>query len=242
MKKSERGLLPVPKHQDVLESVEQGIQSLISGLGKQGPLESTAMWAKLVYGPLVNAVLPGIAEAQGTTLIKEVRLLQEKGQIKLDVFVETQNVLNLSEVLKRIQSGALNDQELFRAIKSIFLSSLLGDADENTRRLARSFLDLCGRLSSDELLILRTAYQKLQTDTLKDHSTEHWRKEIASASGLNLYEIIAAREKHLIEEKLISNYRYSSDDSGFHDIKNYGLTSLGVNFCEFFVKYREDQV
>ncbi len=221
----------------------EALDAMQKGLERQTGPESAAMWGRVVFGPLTKYLMPDIVLAQGKVLQSEVQRLIEKGCIKRDVFDEQPNLLALSEILKMVENGELNDEELFRAVKSIFYSSLISGAGEYQKRRARSFLSLCRRISTDDLLILRAAYELAVLTVPNDEvNANKWRVAIANKTGLSHKELIEAREEGLMDERLISDYLYKGDNSGFMRTDHYRLTNLGFEFCEFFVRFREDQI
>ena len=228
---------------DDIKSVMQFLQQPTAKIAEAltGILASDLKDWKLSAGKIIQATIKGNLLTQ---LGREIEKYRQEGKIKEDYLESDINRASLKELLKFIDEEA-PDEIRFKAIKSIFLSSL-GQCDEV---LAYELLQICKKLSSMEIMILSVNYNVVKgvanpTATGITHSAtqiKYWAQIIAKQIGHNLSEIVLQYEDHLIELKLISDRHYPIDRTrvteNFDATPHFRLTPLGYKLCEFITKY-----
>ena len=204
-----------------------------------GILSSDFTALKLSAGKLIQACLK---RDLFTQLGREIEEYRKKGEIKENYYSTNKNQFSLREMLKFIDEE-VPDEERFKAMKSIFLTSVSKDASGKDEELAYEFMQICKRLSSGDLLVLKAAYDKKNGNTNLKRSIDdvrqatEWCHLISLQIGHGIPSLAEAYEEKLIELKLIGDRRHS-DRSGFTEEKNFRLTGLGYKLCEFIVKYK----
>ena len=103
-------------------------------------------------------------------------------------------------------------------------------------------MKLCRELESDDLLILKAAYDikngrlsyKLSSIKIDPNNTSanSWLSNISKQIGHEIVSLVEVHEDKLINLKLIGP-RTASDRSGVALLKNYRLTDLGYKICEY---------
>jgi hypothetical protein len=178
-----------------------------------------------------------------TQLGRELNGYREKGKIKEDYFATNSNQSSFNELLRFIDEE-VPDEERMRAMKSIFLASISPKATEEDERLAYELMQLCRKLSSGDLLVLKATYEiskgkargGIEVDTQKNIGAAGWLQVVAHQIGHNLPSLVEAHEQRLMELRLISQ-RMFSDLSGFAATQHFRLTSSGYKLCEFISQY-----
>ena len=203
-----------------------------------GILSSSIKDHKLSAGQLVQALIKGKLFTQ---LGRELQKYKKKGEIKEDYFESDKNRMSFYELLKFIDED-VPDEERFKAMKSIFLKSISKDAKEEDEEMAYEFIQICKKLSSGEIVVLKSVYDIVQENKHKTyanvgHGANAWLYVIAQQIGHGISSLVELHEKKLIELKLISNRNFS-DKSGFEETKYFRLTELGYKLCEFISKYK----
>lgn len=170
---------------------------------------------------------------------REMQELRKTGQIKEDYFATNQDQATLVDFLRFIDNDA-PDEEIFKVAKSIFFKSISKDAGEEEKLLAYQYLQICKKLHSTELLLLKGCY-KIKTTNDQGYmnmtSANDWLKLLATESGLKHTGLIELAETKLIENKLV-NERNLSDRSGIPKLNPSRLTELGIDFCQFITAFK----
>jgi len=99
-------------------------------------------------------------------------------------------------------------------------------------------MHLCRKLSSGEVIVLKTTYEianKKDWDP-NDIQAGSWLTQVAYKSGLKYPELIEVHERGLIEKNLLTD-RTHSDRSGVNPGDHYRLTGLGFEICQFIENY-----
>src|SRR3989338_8177761 len=109
---------------------------------------------KLSAGKIVQAAIKGHALTQ---LGKEKEKYRTEGKIKEDYFESDVNRASLKELLKFIDEEA-PDEIRFKAMKSIFFSSIENGVTDDQGAIAYQILNIAKQLSSTEVLILSANY------------------------------------------------------------------------------------
>ena len=203
---------------------------------------------KLSAGKIVQAVIKGNFLTQ---LGREIEQYQNAGKIKEDYFATNKQRATLFEFLKFLDEE-VPDEELFRAMKSIFFSGVDVNAKEIDEYLSYEFMNTAKKISGTEILILKANFEiinKKSTPEVKDrvqklsvpYSRSAWRKIIATQMGYkDIDTIVFKYEKNLESLGLISprndDTRFQSD---FEPVSahRYRLTEMGCKFCEFIINY-----
>ena len=198
-----------------------------------GVLSSDLSDYKLSAGKLVQAAIRGRLLSQFGEEIKKYR---DDGKIKEDYFTTRKSQATLLELLQFID-GDIPDEELLRGLKSIFLNMVAIDSDDKTEQVAYQLFQVCKKLNSMDILILRTCYKIYSGEDLANVNTGSnsygdWEKTVAEKMGYDLPELIGAQDEKLVRLGLLSGRSYS-DKSGVRTGKEYRLTKLGIKLCEY---------
>ena len=155
--------------------------------------------------------------------------LKENGKVAEDQFTcET-----ITEMADFLDSMKVADQTRFDVAQNFFNQCCRNDRTENERHLIRQLLILIRELSSEEIRILRAAYElNKETANAQEKPTgfDEWSLVVAKKLGHNLRHLVARYDEHMISLSLLG-YRTLSDKSGLSYIGNYRLTDLGLRFC-----------
>jgi len=200
-----------------------------------GILASDVKDYKLSAGQIVQASIKGRLLTQ---LGKELQKYKNKGEIKEDYFENDKNRMSFYELLKFIDED-VPDEERFKAMKSIFLVSISKDAKEEDEELAYEIMQICKKLSSGDLIILKAIYDMVQENKHNNgqRGAKDWLDIIAQQIGHSIPLLVEMHEEKLMKLKLISERIYS-DKSAFEKTKYFRLTELGYKLCEFISKYK----
>lgn len=198
---------------------------------------------KLSAGKLVQSVIKGTLLTQ---LGLEIDQYQKDGKIKEDYFATHKTRATLYELLKFLDDE-VPDEELFVALKSIFLSGISLDATEYDSALAYEFLQTAKRLRGTEILILKANFELAQGKIHQEVSSGNmaktqrtvWVRVVAKQMGYGeLHSIVAKYEKNLEALGMISS---RNDDNRFANefepTAKYRLTEMGYKFCEYMTNY-----
>ena len=173
-----------------------------------------------------------------TQLGKELKEFAEKGKIKGDYFATNREQASLIELLKFID-GEIPDEEVFKAMKSIFFTGILKGIIEKDRLCTYEFLQIGKQLKSGDVLILKACYElrkEYQNRQGEIHSdVVWWIKRVSEKTNLP-DELVEFHELNLNKLKLLMDRRFS-DKSGIVQPYNFSLTSFGIKFCEFITNY-----
>lgn len=191
----------------------------------------------LSAGKIVQATIKGKLLTQ---LGKEIEKYREEGKIKEDYFATHKNQASLLELLQFIDTD-IPDEEVFKAMKSIFFSGVSSDADAQQEEVAYQFLLLCKKLHSMDILILKACYKIYTGEDLENVNTAitsfgEWVNTVSEKIGYGLPELVSASDSRLTELGLLSGRTYS-DQSGIRKGKEFRLTTLGIKLCEFITKW-----
>lgn len=200
---------------------------------------------KLSVGKLVQATLKSKLLNQ---LGQEIKEYTEKGKIKEDYFATHKEQATLYELLKFLDEN-VPDEELFKALKSIFFSGISSTAEVEDQMLSYEFLNTAKKLNGTEILILKANFEivngkikdGVSDEILKNAQSNRdaWTNIIARQMGYgDLRSVVAKYELNLENLSLISpraavtNYQIE-----FRPTKMYRLTDAGIKFCEFITRF-----
>ncbi|MEK7554837.1 MAG: hypothetical protein AAB518_02545 [Patescibacteria group bacterium] len=220
-----------------LNKIAEAVIGLVGSEGKE--------W-RLSAGKILHAAIKGNLFTQ---LSREIEKYREEGKIKENYFATHKSRASLYELLKFLDEE-VPTEELFIAMKSIFISSISKDSTEFDESLAYEFLQTAKKLSGTEILILKANFEIAQNniseavskDAIHDgNSRRHiWWRVVARQMGLGeLYSIVQKYEKNLESLGLISprNERENLADM-FEPTQKFRLTEMGCKFCEFITRYK----
>jgi hypothetical protein len=170
---------------------------------------------------------------------KEVKEYIDKGKIKEDYLEDHRNCQALHDILKFIDES-VPDENRFKAIKALFLKSILSNTTESDKILSFQLMQISERLESGDLLVVKANYDLvnhrnstgINNIDLNDTVADTWFKILSRQIGHNIPSLVELHEQNLMSLKLISQ-RVNVDKSGFAQTKYYRLTELGYKFCEF---------
>jgi len=237
--KKDKGLIKIDSIKSIAEFLQQPTLKIAEAL--TGILASDLRDIKLSAGRLVQA---SIKFKLFTQLGKELKEYIKKGKIKENYYATHKNQASLSELLKFIDEE-IPDEERFKAMKSIFFTSVSRNAPEKDEELTYELMQICKKLTSGEILILKAVYDivnnrfaaNMPSVDLETESASTWLEIIASQIGHNMSSLIEMHEQKLIGLKLITDRRYS-DRSGIVKTPHFRLTQLGYKLCQFITKYK----
>jgi len=181
---------------------------------------------------------------------EEIKYYHDKKEIKENFLNSNKNKESLHELLKFIDNE-VPDEERFNAMKSIFLASVSKKSKKIDEELAYQFMQICKRLSSSEILILKAAFDIYNGNIRKGIPEPNlgitqaisWFVVIANQIGHKMPDLIEQQEEHLINLKLITKRtqppNYSTTQDTFMKSEHFRLTPLGYELCKFITKYEK---
>jgi len=168
----------------------------------------------------------------------------EKGRVKDDYETTEQHAACLQELLSALDND-MPDEERFRLLKKIFLTSAMEPSDLSDRdsSLPLQFMQIGRSLSTGEILVLFAAYKiNNEKESLPKHLTGRGEclKRLASKSGLQYIDLVRKQEDLLVEKNLFRSIE-GYDGRNIRDDNYFRLTELGYRFCEFVNFYDKNQ-
>jgi hypothetical protein len=203
-----------------------------------GVLSSGLSDYKLSAGKIVQAAIKARLLTQ---LGREIEHYQKKGRIKEDYFATNNAQSSLLELLKFIDSD-IPDEEVIKAMKSIFFSVVATDANEAQEYVGYQLLQVCKRLNSMDILVIRACYQiYLKNDerlgAIKNHGD--WSNTISQNIGYGLPELVGLSDDKLVEMGILTS-RQHGDKSGIRAGREFRLTNLGLKLCEHISGWEDE--
>lgn len=178
-------------------------------------------------GRLTQALFKGKLYCQ---LYSEIHKYRGKGKITDKNLNSKYGKTIFIEIMRAIDEENL-DEKKFEALKSIFIKSVCKGTDEHSQMLAYQYFQVCKRLSSLDILVLKTAFDIYKEPKSREihGGIEQWEKEITKRLGF---------PRELITESRLKNSGISQDSHTMifdpNQIGNtHGLTALGVKIGEF---------
>ncbi len=179
-------------------------------------------------------------------LVSEVERYQEAGKVKMDYMETDYNRMALKEVFKIIDEDP-PDEEKFKAIKSLFLCNIEGKATEGDQMLTYQYLQVVNKLSSGEIILLKSMWEAKDyskrkdgvTYQFKDEFKRNWCNAMAIQAGFSSKHgtLVELHAKKLHELRLMGKLPEPVLDGHINPSENNMLTPLGINLCEFITKY-----
>jgi hypothetical protein len=144
-------LLRIDDTNQLIEFLRQPTVELAEGITA---ILSNPSVLTLAAGRIVQAALKGrLFEQLGRELVE----WKNVGRIKEDYFATHNQQATLKELLKFIDDDP-PDEEVFKALKSIFFCSVETSANVDDERKAYQFLQVCKQLQAGEVLLLRECW------------------------------------------------------------------------------------
>jgi len=203
-------------------------------------LSSGAPHSRLVSSRLVEM---SIKDTLLTKLGKELKKNKDAGMLKNDFILKSKTKSCLYELLKFIDKD-VPDEERFSAMKSIFLKSISANASDEDELLAYELMQICKKLSSNDILHLKTIYDiasgggtNIQGANTQTTGLEEWLNIVANKVGHKMRALVELSERNLVELKLIGNRRHA-DGSGIENSTTFRMTQFGMKLCEFISAYK----
>ena len=243
-KKENKSLIKINNIKDIIAFLKQPAVKMAKAL--PGILASGRTDLVLSAGRLVQASFEYSLLKQ---LGQELNHYVEKGKIKKNYFATNKNQVSLYELLKFIDKE-IPDEERFKAMKSIFLSSVSKNSSREDEELAYELMQICKKLSSGEILILKAVYnmvnERLRENTEKPDlnatRASFWFTAVASQVGHNMPKLVERYELNLMDLKLITErnqpHNFSTPQDTFKKSDYFRLTPLGYKLCEFITRYK----
>ncbi len=189
---------------------------------------------------IITAVSSGILFRKLTSFVQEYNEKKEKKEVRENSDSTEDSIQELLTILKESTS----DEQKLKAAKILFFKSVHPDTLEAEQIVLFNLLQICKRLSGNEILVLKAAYElsqhqfgpKVERDGyFKANSSRYrqaWFNLVAAQLGHSIASLVEATEERLEAEKLIS-HREERSTPTYHPAGEFRLTDLGVKFCEY---------
>lgn len=217
--------------------LQQGVTPIvetITGLFASGKWGAAAAGGRIVQGALKCKLFQQVS--------KEIQDLRAKGKIA-DDFAEKKYAFNSWKELFTVIDEETPDEDRLQALKAMFYAVNKISASDGERILGYQLFQIAKKLSSGQLLLLKTCYERMNSSVAHAHEGEarKWLVLLARRLGHNLVELVERDERVLMDWRLLSNRAYLNGamDSGVND-ENSRLTKLGMRFCENIDGYQKD--
>ena len=237
------------KPRDVSEIIHSEDKAAAVSEFLQNPLAviAAATTEYLAHGPsavtapavrLAHAALKGKLRQQWA---QEIIALREKGMIASDFAERKYGFQTWIELLTIIDEDT-PDEDRLEALKAMFYAANNIKATDAEQIISYQLFQIAKKLSSNELLILRSAYKLQQRGALRGGGVmafNQWAESIGGELGHNLVPLIEHADDVLVGNKLLSHrYQKENHDGGQVIPINARLTDLGIRFCENVQRYQ----
>ena len=164
---------------------------------------------------------------------------QKKKGKKIKEKLNTKEGSSFYEILKFIDEEN-PDEERLKAIKSIFFYSIRKDSSEKDENLAYQFIQICKKLTSEDILILKASYDITQKERVPTvYYSNEWSDLLSKQIGHNIPELVLVREENLVNFRLIDQ-REPGESKNYKENGRLGggsyrfrLTKLGYSLCKY---------
>jgi hypothetical protein len=210
------------------------------------PVISRAIIEFMSHGP-VALIGPGVRIVQGALrgelfqqAAKEVKDLQEKGKIDKNFEQRKYGFQSWVELLTVIDEDT-PDEDRLDAMKAMFYSANRVNATDGDQILGYQLFQIAKRLSSNELLVLKSAYELSRRRPMPSSAGFiDWARGVSGHLGHNVVSLIEHADRALVDNQLLSE-RTLPDRSGILYPDKWRLTDLGIKFCENIERYQTDR-
>src|SRR5207249_1992465 len=168
-----------------------------------------AGWKKwmLIAGRVVQGALSGQLFQQ---VNREIKKLIDKGKIPDDFADEKKykyGFRSWADLMKIIDQDP-PDEDRLEALKAMFYGVNKINATDAERMLSYRLFQIAKRLTSGELLLLRTLYEAYQKRNFSNNNMKlsAWADKIAKLQGHNLAALVMKDQRALMDEELIFGY------------------------------------
>jgi hypothetical protein len=227
-------LIRIDDKNTLIEFLQQPTLGLAEGLTA---LLSSPVQFRLAAGHIVQAAIKGRLFQQ---LGKELKDLKKAGRIKEDYFATHNQQATLHDLLKFIDENPPGE-EIFKAMKSIFFSTIKTEATAENEQIGYQLLQLCRKLESGDVLVLKACWDmyrqspdKLHAELLGKNHTRDWCDLISTKTNVPSG-LVNLHDKKLIELNLVTPRQFP-DGSAINPI-DCRLTSLGRLLCDHITAF-----
>lgn len=134
------------------------------------------------------------------------------------------------ELLKTLDEENLDDKK-FQALKSIFLNAINKNANEQTQIQAYQYFQVCKKLNSIDILVLRAAYDLYgqQGEPIPSGGNSSWETLIADTIGVPTELVTQSRLENSGVSATPKTLIFNNEVS----IVQHGLTGLGIALAKY---------
>ncbi len=209
----------------------QELKKLAQNPTTVGLLEfATGVAATAVSNP-ANLILSGGRLAQSLLIDKkfydqlyaEIKSYRKLGKIPDENLNANNGTTIFVDLLRTIDTETL-DIEKFEALKTIFLKSVWVGSNEHEQMVAYEYFQVCKKLNSMEILILKTAYSMNKSKEGSERGLDDWDEKISARLGIAKDLITHSRIRNAPVNQNPISAVFQADYSGH----NHGLTTLGL--------------
>jgi len=218
---------------ELIEPKSKGLAAFIRGVKESTSDEHRESAYRLVKGFLSNNLVEKAFE--------EIDRYIKSGRIEESALEDLIVQSTFLELLKFIDEE-VPDEVRIRAMKSIFLSSVVNEASEEDQKLAYMLIKLTKNLDSTDILIIKSAYEiwhnQKEIDPKSITNARSWHEQIAKKIGHNIPQLIANQESELVNLNIfIGGPVPDQSGSGKMRTNTYQLTKLGEILYEFITNF-----
>ena len=188
----------------------------------------------------IGRLLAGLRGRFPELLMHEFKRLKEKGKVKDDYYDTEQFKTGFQELFDAIENDPI-DENVFNAMKRIFLVALTEQMSDRFDPLPLEYLRLCRTLSPGAILLMYANYKIIQGGkfVILKKSLHLWIEKVQENSDLKHKDLILLHEQELVDRHILRE-RLHSDRSGVGlDDVTYRLTDLGYSICEYIQYFDE---
>jgi len=208
------------------------IAEIVTGALAVGPTS----WGTMA-GHVVQGILKGKLYQQ---VGREIKKLRDEGKIPDDFAENKYGFKSWVDLLKAIDDDP-PDSDLLDALMAMFYGANKVNATDAEKMLSYRLFHIAKRLSSGELLLLRTLYDAYTHGNFENESIMlgKWAEKIAKLQGHDLTALVLKDERALAEGELITGYRDATVTPMNQNVlgHNARLSDLGIAFCQNIETY-----
>lgn len=228
--KSNNDNIPVIDHVDSFQELIKkptviGTLEFLTGLAVMSIERPTSLI--LSGGRLVQSLLKHKFYQQ---LYDEVIDRQQAGKIQEEMLETTKAQTLLRDLLLTIDEDNL-DEVKYEALKNIFLKSIESDSDEYKQVVAYQYLQVCKKLSSLDILVLREGYDIYRKNKVPSLGASGWDQLVAEGLGFPVELVTESRD--------INTVKQSQSKSSLYEIESHArrgmLSNLGIEVSKFII-------